>query len=269
MPIGPCPSFIFPLILERKPYTTNTFIQEARNHLWKKRGQALTESMTTVLKKTMKGSIVKRKLVARLKTLLTPLGFRYDAEAPGAFVNTTAKDFYVKIYLGIKTRTRYHGMSGFFIGFYEVEKTLMKVGHVPRFNYNTFDEKTIHPTVQHKFKEELELLHAKVTSEEELERFISNIESYITNHGLPFVEKYDSLPKILHEMDALTQNGGFWSGLLAGHVELLFRALIIAKLCNDDSYDNKFESVKNQLFDFNDPEWIDAFERMKPILAAI
>lgn len=212
---------------------------------------------------------VKAILVERLSPLFEGLGFIYHDELPGKFINEQSEYSFVEMFLGTSQKSPRQSVSSFQLCFYEVENKLMELESVPGLNFRELKGKGIyHSTIMHQFPEELTLLKYKVNTEDDLEVFLSNIELYVHDYGLPFVQKHLTLEDLLRSMDELTSIGKHWNVLLNGGPEFLFRGLIISKLCQDKNFVSKLNMVEKLVVDeLIDQAWIDAFERMKVILS--
>ena len=69
-------------------------------------------------------------------------------------------------------------------------------------------------------------------------------------------------------MDELQAEGKYWSEILSGCEDNLFRGLIISKLCNDKNYNKKIEYVDSIFYESPD-EWIPYYEKLKERLKSV
>ena len=99
-------------------------------------------------------------------------------------------------------------------------------------------------------------------TEEHIEYYVEKIEEYIQTDGQKFIETYSYLPNILKKMDELQAEGKYWSEILSGCEDNLFRGLIISKLCNDKNYNKKIEYVDSIFYESPD-DWIPYYEKLK------
>lgn len=215
----------------------------------------------------MNSSTVKNSIVTKMSNILLPLGFKFIREGSGLFSKKEKDTLIIKIFFSIATRSTWHSVSCFHICFLEVEKVLMQLDSVPGIDFIYLKaNNTIHPTIRHQFDEE-EILRANVNSDADLDKFVLNVERYITEYGLPFIEHYSHLPNVLKRMDELTEQGKYWTEILTGTPELFFRGLIISKICKDPFFENKLKLVEDIFtLQIKHKDWIVAFENMKEIL---
>ena len=105
-------------------------------------------------------------------------------------------------------------------------------------------------------------------TEEHIEYYVEKIEEYIQTDGQKFIETYSYLPNILKKMDELQAEGKYWSEILSGCEDNLFRGLIISKLCNDKNYNKKIEYVDSIFYESPD-DWIPYYEKLKERLKSV
>ena len=75
--------------------------------------------------------------------------------------------------------------------------------------------------------------NVELKTEIEVLDFVQWYINYFEKEGKHFIETYSYLPNILKKMDELQAEGKYWSEILSGCEDNLFRGLIISKLCND------------------------------------
>lgn len=112
----------------------------------------------------------------------------------------------------------------------------------------------------------------KLETKKQVQEYAKAIKQYTETNGKAFLDKYSYLPNLLIEMDKLEQEGKYWYGALAGGPELLFRGLIISKLCNDSNFTKRLQSVDiffsdKEQHDFS--EWHPYYEQLKLKLTAL
>jgi hypothetical protein len=107
-----------------------------------------------------------------------------------------------------------------------------------------------------------------VNTQEELEFFTEWILNYLKTDGQKFIENYSYLPNILKKMDELQTEGKYWSEILSGCEDNLFRGLIISKLCNDKNYNKKIEYVDSIFYESPD-DWLPYYEKLKEHLKSV
>ena len=107
-----------------------------------------------------------------------------------------------------------------------------------------------------------------VNTQEDLEFFTEWILNYLKTDAQKFIETYSYLPNILKKMDELQAEGKYWSEILSGCEDNLFRGLIISKLCNDKNYNKKIEYVDSIFYESPD-DWIPYYEKLKERLKSV
>ena len=107
-----------------------------------------------------------------------------------------------------------------------------------------------------------------INTQEDLEFFTEWILNYLKTDGQKFIETYSYLPNILKKMDELQAEGKYWSEILSGCEDNLFRGLIISKLCNDKNYNKKIEYVDSIFYESPD-DWIPYYEKLKERLKSV
>ncbi|HEV8512763.1 MAG TPA: hypothetical protein VGQ59_05785 [Cyclobacteriaceae bacterium] len=111
--------------------------------------------------------------------------------------------------------------------------------------------------------------YRELNSESDLRELTNWYINYIKVEAKEFVDTYRYLPNILKKMNELRAEGKFWSDILGGTVDHLFRGLIISKLCSDKGFEDKVVFVEN-VFKENDlskwqPYFVDLKERLKTV----
>ena len=107
-----------------------------------------------------------------------------------------------------------------------------------------------------------------INSQEDLVFFTEWILNYLKTDGQKFIETYSYLPNILKKMDELQAEGKYWSEILSGCEDNLFRGLIISKLCNDKNYNKKIEYIDSIFYESPD-DWIPYYEKLKERLKSV
>ena len=107
-----------------------------------------------------------------------------------------------------------------------------------------------------------------VNTQEDLVFFTEWILNYLKTDGQKFIETYSYLPNILKKMDELQAEGKYWSEILSGCEDNLFRGLIISKLCNDKNYNKKIEYVDSIFYESPD-DWLPYYEKLKERLKSV
>ena len=107
-----------------------------------------------------------------------------------------------------------------------------------------------------------------INTQEDLEFFTEWILNYLKTDAQKFIETYSYLPNILKKMDELQAEGKYWSEILSGCEDNLFRGLIISKLCNDKNYNKKIEYVDSIFYESPD-DWIPYYEKLKERLKSV
>ena len=127
-------------------------------------------------------------------------------------------------------------------------------------------ERYISPTILDTSKNSY--LYKIIQTQKELEDFTNWVIDYLEKEGKHFIETYSYLPNILKKMDELQAEGKYWSEILSGCEDNLFRGLIISKLCNDKNYNKKIEYVDSIFYESPD-EWIPYYEKLKERLKSV
>ena len=108
----------------------------------------------------------------------------------------------------------------------------------------------------------------ELNTEYEIINFTNWYIKYLETDGPRFIETYSYLPNILNKMDELLAEGKYWSEILSGCEDNLFRGLIISKLCNDKNYNKKIEYVDSIFYESPD-DWIPYYEKLKERLKSV
>ena len=127
-------------------------------------------------------------------------------------------------------------------------------------------ERYISPTILDTSKNSY--LYKIIQTQKELEDFTNWVIDYLEKEGKHFIETYSYLPNILKKMDELQAEGKYWSEILSGSEDNLFRGLIISKLCNDKNYNKKIEYIDSIFYESPD-EWISYYEKLKERLKSV
>ena len=110
--------------------------------------------------------------------------------------------------------------------------------------------------------------NVELKTEIEVLDFVQWYINYFEKEGKHFIETYSYLPNILKKMDELQAEGKYWSEILSGCEDNLFRGLIISKLCNDKNYNKKIEYVDSIFYESPD-DWIPYYEKLKERLKSV
>ena len=108
----------------------------------------------------------------------------------------------------------------------------------------------------------------ELNTEYEIINFTNRYIKYLETDGQKFIETYSYLPNILKKMDELQAEGKYWSEILSGCEDNLFRGVIISKLCNDKNYNKKIEYVDSIFYESPD-DWIPYYEKLKECLKSV
>ena len=108
----------------------------------------------------------------------------------------------------------------------------------------------------------------ELNTEYEIINFTNWYIKYLETDGQKFIETYSYLPNILNKMDELLAEGKYWSEILSGCEDNLFRGLIISKLCNDKNYNKKIEYV-DSIFYESPADWLPYYEKLKERLKSV
>ena len=127
-------------------------------------------------------------------------------------------------------------------------------------------ERYISPTILDTSKNSY--LYKIIETQKELEDFTNWVIDYLEKEGKHFIETYSYLPNILKKMDELQAEGKYWSEILSGSEDNLFRGLIISKLCNDKNYNKKIEYIDSIFYESPD-DWLPYYEKLKERLKSV
>ena len=108
----------------------------------------------------------------------------------------------------------------------------------------------------------------ELNTEYEIINFTNWYIKYLKTDGQKFIETYSYLPNILKKMDELQAEGKYWSEILSGCEDNLFRGLIISKLCNDKNYNKKIEYIDSIFYESPD-DWLPYYEKLKERLKSV
>ena len=108
----------------------------------------------------------------------------------------------------------------------------------------------------------------ELNTEYEIINFTNWYIKYLETDGQKFIETYSYLPNILKKMDELQAEGKYWSEILSGCEDNLFRGLIISKLCNDKNYNKKIEYIDSIFYESPD-DWLPYYEKLKERLKSV
>ena len=110
--------------------------------------------------------------------------------------------------------------------------------------------------------------NVELKTEIEVLEFVQWYINYFEKEGKHFIETYSYLPNILKKMDELLAESKYWSEILSGCEDNLFRGLIISKLCNDKNYNKKIEYVDSIFYESPD-DWLPYYEKLKERLKSV
>ena len=110
--------------------------------------------------------------------------------------------------------------------------------------------------------------NVELKTEIEVLDFIQWYINYFEKEGKHFIETYSYLPNILKKMDELQAEDKYWSEILSGCEDNLFRGVIISKLCNDKNYNKKIEYVDSIFYESPD-DWLPYYEKLKEHLKSV
>ena len=128
-------------------------------------------------------------------------------------------------------------------------------------------ERYISPTILDTSKNSY--LYKIIETQKELEDFTNWVIDYLEKEGKHFIETYSYLPNILKKMDELQAEGKYWSEILSGCEDNLFRGLIISKLCNDPNFQKKVEMCDTVFNESCYEEWLPYYEKLKERLKSV
>lgn len=106
------------------------------------------------------------------------------------------------------------------------------------------------------------------SDENSYQRYAKLIIQYLQTDGQEFINTYSYLPNILTKMDELQKEGKYWSEILSGTADNLFRGLIISKLCNDINFNEKIKYTDKIFYEEPD-EWLPYYEKLKERLKIV
>jgi hypothetical protein len=182
----------------------------------------------------------------------------------------TNKENFYQIKLEVQSNSRSIGYADFTLTYWNVEDLILEIGLPNRTPERMIDIHKSFSTIHDKDLRAM-LKYDKlnpIETEEDCIKYCQRIMNYMETDGQTFIEKYSYLPNILAEMDRLESEGRYWSEILSGSADNLFRGLIISRLCNDRGFENKLDYVDKIFYDDPD-EWIPYYERLKERLKTI
>lgn len=187
------------------------------------------------------------------------------------FVKFVESDYVIHFYMNFFSSKKIF-FTRFNISHWDVEDVILEIG-LPNIGLESYKSKDKYflPTIVE--RTEININEDRpLETKKQVQEYAKAIKQYTETNGKAFLDKYSYLPNLLIEMDKLEQEGKYWYGALAGGPELLFRGLIISKLCNDSNFTKKLQSVDNffsdkEQHDFS--EWHPYYEQLKLKLTAL
>ena len=187
------------------------------------------------------------------------------------FVKFVESDYVIHFYMNFFSSKKIF-FSRFRISHWDVENIILEIG-LPNIGLDSYINKDRYflPTIVD--RTEININEDRpLETKKQVQEYAKAIKQYTETNGKAFLDKYSYLPNLLIEMDKLEQEGKYWYGALAGGPELLFRGLIISKLCNDSNFTKRLQSVDiffsdKEQHDFS--EWHPYYEQLKLKLTAL
>lgn len=156
--------------------------------------------------------------------------------------------------------------SGFLTSLNAIEDIIIEIG-MPNLNIEDLKNKDYYflNTLRNVHFEKIfneKYRYQSFKTEAEVLQFSRWLINYLNTKGFAFVEHYSFLPNILAKMNELHLKDKYWSEILSGSGDNLFRGLIISKLCNDKNFEEKINYV-DTIFQDNPDEWLPYYKKLK------
>lgn len=213
----------------------------------------------------MKKSDKKEYIFEKLNEILLPQGYELFKGGPDPTYVLKTENIVVNFFFSFKD-LGYIDFSNLSISIKVIEEIIFEV-KVPNNNYDFVDNKkyflnTIYDKDMFIPDNYYRGIGYDVENQEQLEFFTNWIINYLQTSGKEFIENYSYLPNILKKMDELQAEGKYWSEILSGSDNNLFRGLIISKLCNDINYEEKVKYIDSIFYETPD-NWLPYYEKLK------
>ena len=200
----------------------------------------------------------------KLDEVLKPQGYKGIKTGGDPYYIINKENYRCKFYLNFSDMGDLY-FSKYSMSIKQVESIVEEISS-PNDTSHLDKERYISPTILDTSKNSY--LYKIIETQKELEDFTNWVIDYLEKEGKHFIETYSYLPNILKKMDELQAEGKYWSEILSGCEDNLFRGLIISKLCNDKNYNKKIEYVDSIFYESPD-DWLPYYEKLKERLKSI
>ena len=200
----------------------------------------------------------------RLDEILKPQGYKGIKTGGDPCYIINKENYRCKFYLNFSDMGDLY-FSKYSMSIKQVESIVEEISS-PNDTSHLDKERYISPTILDTSKNSY--LYKIIETQKELEDFTNWVIDYLEKEGKHFIETYSYLPNILKKMDELLAEGKYWSEILSGCEDNLFRGLIISKLCNDKNYNKKIEYVDSIFYESPD-DWLPYYEKLKEHLKSV
>ena len=200
----------------------------------------------------------------RLDEILKPQGYKGIKTGGDPCYIINKENYRCKFYLNFSDMGDLY-FSKYSMSIKQVESIVEEISS-PNDTSHLDKERYISPTILDTSKNSY--LYKIIETQKELEDFTNWVIDYLEKEGKHFIETYSYLPNILKKMDELLAEGKYWSEILSGCEDNLFRGLIISKLCNDKNYNKKIEYVDSIFYESPD-DWLPYYEKLKERLKSV
>ena len=200
----------------------------------------------------------------RLDEILKPQGYKGIKTGGDPCYIINKENYRCKFYLNFSDMGDLY-FSKYSMSIKQVESIVEEISS-PNDTSHLDKERYISPTILDTSKNSY--LYKIIETQKELEDFTNWVIDYLEKEGNHFIETYSYLPNILKKMDESLAEGKYWSEILSGCEDNLFRGLIISKLCNDKNYNKKIEYVDSIFYESPD-DWLPYYEKLKERLKSV
>ena len=200
----------------------------------------------------------------RLDEILKPQGYKGFKTGGDPCYIINKENYRCKFYLNFSDMGDLY-FSKYSMSIKQVESIVEEISS-PNDTSHLDKERYISPTILDTSKNSY--LYKIIETQKELEDFTNWVIDYLEKEGKHFIETYSYLPNILKKMDELLAEGKYWSEILSGCEDNLFRGLIISKLCNDKNYNKKIEYIDSIFYESPD-DWLPYYEKLKERLKSV
>ncbi len=209
----------------------------------------------------------KEYVYSKLDELLKPQGYKFYKAGLDPCYNLNTEDYVVSLIFNFKDMGEVY-LGNIILSIKVVEDIMYEIKK-PNQNYEHVDFKKYYLyTLMDKSYMKDEKSDEYIDTMDQLQVLVDKYVNYLETSGKEFIETYSYLPNVLRKMDELQAEGKYWSEILSGSDENLFRGLIVSKLCNDINFKEKVKYVDSIFYETPD-DWLPYYEKLKERLKTV